>query len=133
MDRQKESAIAAAFFEDIGSRGGETEAKPVIHKPVRTPPESKERPAVQNTTHIPSSKKAASAPKASRASSPPISLQKPPEGFKVNPIYVEKRSRKVVLMLQPSLYDKVKKRADKENRSVNDWAISILEQAFVES
>jgi hypothetical protein len=133
MDRQKESAIAAAFFEDIGSRGGETEAKPVIQKPVRTPPESKERPAAQNTKRAPSIKKTAPALKASRVSSPPTSPQKPPEGFKVNPIYVEKRSRKVVLMLQPSLYDKVKKQADKENRSVNDWAISILEQAFADS
>lgn len=53
---------------------------------------------------------------------------KPPEGYKLNPLYIEKKSRRLQLLIQPSLYSKVKARAEKEGRSVNDFIHSILEE-----
>lgn len=50
-----------------------------------------------------------------------------PEGYKPNPLYVEKRSKRLQLLLQPSLYEKVKARADKQGCSVNDLIHTILE------
>ena len=38
----------------------------------------------------------------------PKPSQKPPKGYKLNPLYVETKSRRLQLVLQPSLYDKVK-------------------------
>lgn len=52
----------------------------------------------------------------------------PPEGYKVNPLYIEKKSRRLQLLIQPSLYDKVKARADREGRSLNELIHSILEE-----
>lgn len=50
-----------------------------------------------------------------------------PEGYKPNPLYIEKRSKRLQLLLQPSLYEKVKARADKQGCSVNDLIHTILE------
>lgn len=55
-----------------------------------------------------------------------------PEGYKVNPIYVEKRTKRVQLVLQPSLYDKVKQMADKQGVSLNDFCHKVLEEATEE-
>ena len=52
-----------------------------------------------------------------------------PEGYKLNPLYVEKRSKRLQLLVQPSLYDKVKAQADAEGCSVNDYIHRILEDA----
>lgn len=52
-----------------------------------------------------------------------------PEGYKVNPLYIEKRSKRLQLLVQPSLYDKVKAQADREGCSVNDYIHRILEDA----
>ena len=52
-----------------------------------------------------------------------------PEGYKVNPLYIEKRSKRLQLLIQPSLYDKVKAQADAEGCSVNDYIHRILEDA----
>ena len=63
--------------------------------------------------------------------SPPVeeqpTLAKPPEGYKVNPLYIEKKSKRLQLLIQPSLYSKIKARADREGRSVNELIHSILE------
>ena len=53
-----------------------------------------------------------------------------PEGYKVNPFYIEKRSKRLQLLVQPSLLDKLKGKAKAEGRSVNDLVHSILEEAF---
>lgn len=52
-----------------------------------------------------------------------------PEGYKVNPEFIEVKSRRVQLVLQPSLYDKVKARAKASGVSVNEYVHSILEEA----
>ena len=56
-------------------------------------------------------------------------LAKPPEGYKVNPQYIEKKTRRLQLVLQPSLYERVKARAEQSGSSVNDYIHSILEEA----
>lgn len=55
-----------------------------------------------------------------------------PEGYKVNPYYIEKRSKRLQMLIQPSLYDKLKKKADGEGCSVNDALHRILEEALRE-
>lgn len=45
-----------------------------------------------------------------------------PEGYKVNPEYVEKRTKRVQLVLQPSLYEELKGYSDKLGLSLNDLA-----------
>lgn len=56
-----------------------------------------------------------------------------PEGYKVNPLYIEKRSKRLQLLVQPSLYDKIKAQAEKEGCSVNDFIHRVLEDAVKES
>lgn len=53
-----------------------------------------------------------------------------PEGYKLNPLYVEKRSKRVQLLLQPSLHQKIKDKAEAAGKSVNDIIHSILEEAL---
>ena len=56
-------------------------------------------------------------------------LETPPTGYKMNPMYVETKSRRLQLVLQPSLYERVKKAAQKEGKSVNEYVHHILDQA----
>ena len=53
-----------------------------------------------------------------------------PDGYKVNPLYVETKSRRLQLLVQPSLYDAIKARATAEKQSVNELVHSILEAAL---
>lgn len=53
-----------------------------------------------------------------------------PEGFKANPLFVETKSRRMQLLVQPSLYDAIKARATAEGTSVNELVHSILEAAI---
>ena len=55
--------------------------------------------------------------------------EKPPEGYKLNPLYVETKSRRLQLVLQPSLYERVKKRATNSGLSVNEYIHQILDEA----
>lgn len=55
-----------------------------------------------------------------------------PEGYKVNPLYIETRSKRIQCLLQPSLYDKLKDKAETEGVSVNEVINSILLDAFKE-
>lgn len=55
-----------------------------------------------------------------------------PEGYRVNPLYIEKRSKRLQMLIQPSLYDLLKGRADSEGCSVNDTLHRILEEALRE-
>lgn len=52
-----------------------------------------------------------------------------PEGYKANPLYVETKSRRLQLLVQPSLYERIKGRADAEGLSVNELVHTILEDA----
>jgi len=54
---------------------------------------------------------------------------KAPEGYKLNPLYVETKSRRLQLVLQPSLYDRVKAGAAAAGLSVNEYCHQILDEA----
>jgi len=54
---------------------------------------------------------------------------KAPEGYKLNQLYIEKKSKRVQLLMQPSLFEKVKARANREGLSFNELVHSILEEA----
>lgn len=53
----------------------------------------------------------------------------PPAGYKMNPMYVETKSRRLQLVLQPSLYERVKKAAKDAGLSVNEYVHQILDNA----
>lgn len=54
---------------------------------------------------------------------------KAPEGYKLNPLYVETKSRRLQLVLQPSLYERVKARAKASGLSVNEYCHQLLDEA----
>ena len=54
---------------------------------------------------------------------------KPPEGYKLNPLYIETKNKRVQLLIKPSLYAIIKTMADRDNRSVNDMIHLLLEEA----
>ncbi len=62
----------------------------------------------------------------------PRAADLPPEGYKFNPMYVETKSRRLQLVLQPSLYEKVKATATAKGVSVNDYIHKLLEEATKE-
>lgn len=55
--------------------------------------------------------------------------EQPPEGFKRNPLFVEVKSRRLQLVIQPSLYERIKKNADASGLSVNEYCHQILDEA----
>ena len=63
------------------------------------------------------------------SSTTPTGKEKAPEGYKLNPLYIETKSKRVQLVLQPSLYAKVKAAADKEKVSFNEYCHRLLEEA----
>lgn len=54
----------------------------------------------------------------------------PPHGYKTNPLYVETKSRRVQLLIRPSLHAKVKARAQEDKRSFNDMVNLLLEECL---
>ena len=59
----------------------------------------------------------------------PRPTEKPPAGYKLNPLYVETKSRRLQLILQPSLYNRVKAGAAAAGLSVNEYVHQILDDA----
>lgn len=57
---------------------------------------------------------------------------KPPEGYKLNPLYVETKSRRLQLVLQPSLYERIKTGATAAGLSVNEYVHQLLDKATEE-
>lgn len=59
---------------------------------------------------------------------------KAPEGMKLNPEYIEKyiekRTRRVQIVLQPSLYERAKAKAESCGKSFNDYIHELLENAL---
>ena len=53
-----------------------------------------------------------------------------PEGYKVNTLLVETRSKRFQMLIQPSLYETLKMVADKEGCSVNDIIHRTLEEKY---
>jgi predicted HicB family RNase H-like nuclease len=68
-------------------------------------------------------------PRATPKISPNLSLSDP--RMKLNPLYVETKSRHMHLLMQPSLYERLKARAENEGLSVNECIHGILEQALL--
>ncbi len=50
--------------------------------------------------------------------------------YKPDPKYIETKSRRVQLIMQPSLYDSIKSAADREKVSVNEFIHATLEKAL---
>ena len=46
--------------------------------------------------------------------------ERPPAGYKMNPLYIETKSKRVNVLLQPSLYERIRAAANAEGRSVNE-------------
>lgn len=69
-------------------------------------------------------KKGATQKKATRS-------KKAPEGYKPNPEYIETKSKRVQLLVQPSVYDAVKAKASKLGISTNE-AISEALREYTE-
>lgn len=57
---------------------------------------------------------------------------KAPEGYKFNPLYIETKSERLQLLVQPSLKAKLKDKAKRDGTSVNDLVHNILEEALAE-
>lgn len=55
-----------------------------------------------------------------------------PKGYKANPLYVETKSRRMQLLVQPSLHEALKARAAAEGCSVNELVHTLLEEALKE-
>lgn len=58
---------------------------------------------------------------------PPLK-ERPPEGFKLNPKYIETKSERLQLLIQPTVKAKLKEAAQRERTSVNDLINRILEK-----
>ncbi len=53
---------------------------------------------------------------------------RPPEGYRMNPLYIEKKTRRLQLLIRPSLYEKLKRRAGRDKTTINDALNQILEE-----
>jgi hypothetical protein len=58
---------------------------------------------------------------------PPPPQGAAPAGYKLNPLYVETKSDRMHLLVQPSLRARLKERAAKDGVSVNELANSFME------
>lgn len=56
----------------------------------------------------------------------------PPEGYKINPKFVEIKSKRVQLVLQPSLYTRVKEASEAAGLSLNEYVHRLLDEATAE-
>lgn len=54
--------------------------------------------------------------------------KKAPEGYKPNPEYIETKSKRVQLLVQPSVYEEVKAKAKAEGISTNEAINEALRQ-----
>ncbi len=50
-----------------------------------------------------------------------------PNGYKLNPMYVEKRTRRTHIVLTPSLFETISTEANKEGISLNEYIIRAIE------
>ena len=58
---------------------------------------------------------------------PPMRQQDTPPPMKPNPLYIETKSRRLNLLIQPSLHDRIKDIAKGRGASVNDTIHQILQ------
>lgn len=69
---------------------------------------------------------------AAPAASTTASKPKAPDGYKLNPLYIEKKSKRVQLLMQPSVYEKLKEKAKSKETSFNDFIHTILQEVAEE-
>lgn len=81
---------------------------------ISTPAEEEKQPVPQNQSE----------PVRKVSTSTPV-----PAGYKLNPLFVETKTKRLQLVLQPSLYDRVKARATAEGVSVNEFIHRTLDEA----
>ena len=93
------------------------------------PTEATEAPAAPRPSG-PSAKAKAKAKAKKQPSGPRRSSA--PEGYKPNPAYIETKSRRLQLLMQPSLHDRIKARAAAEGLSVNEYIHKTLEEVIGE-
>lgn len=56
----------------------------------------------------------------------------PPEGYRVDPRFIEKKSQRVQLVMQPSLYKRAQRAAKKQKISFNEMVHQILNEYLTE-
>ena len=61
------------------------------------------------------------------AKAPATSKETPPAGYKLDPRYVEMRTARMLLVLTPSLLEKIKTSAKQEGISNNELAVRAIE------
>lgn len=81
----------------------------------------KNNPALHFITQ-PEAEPKAAAPAPKRASRPPA----PPVPMKPNPLYIETKSKRVQLLMQPGLYARLKAAAEGSGQSVNNLIHTVL-------
>lgn len=59
-------------------------------------------------------------------------VSKKAEGYKTNPLYVETKNRRLQLLIRPSVYEKLKRKADLDGNSINETVNIILQNALEE-
>ena len=52
--------------------------------------------------------------------------QKAPEGYKINPEYIEKRTKRIQLLMQPSIYEAAKEKAKESGESFNEYIHKLI-------
>ena len=77
-------------------------------------------------------KKTATKPKSPKAKPTTKDRETAPEGYKLAPQYIETKSKRVQLLLQPSVYEAVKAKASSLGISTNE-AISEALKAYTEA
>lgn len=63
-----------------------------------------------------------------RTEQPVEVTEEAPKGYKLNPKYIEKKDRRLQLLLQPSVYDAIKAKAESKGQSVNNFIHELLEK-----
>ena len=59
-------------------------------------------------------------------------FEKPPEGYKVDNRFIEKKTRRLQLIMQPSLYERIIECAEKAGLSRNDFVHQALDNVTKE-
>lgn len=63
------------------------------------------------------------------AGAPPKGTGKAPEGYKVNPAFIETKSKRVQILMQPSLYKEAKAVSEKLGISLNEFIHRAIQEA----
>ena len=75
---------------------------------------------IQETSKEESGAKKTTAPAPKKTTAPKKAPGTPPPGYKVNPQFIEKKSQRLNLLIQPSVLNRLKKMAKKNKTSVNE-------------